>query len=103
MIILRVLSRRAWTRESGTLFTTTISYRGETDCVASADVGGGGGGTEKPCGCADAERDVIAERREEVRWREGEGEVARAQASLSSSGGLYGQKVGRRLARKRKR
>ncbi|KAI0746596.1 hypothetical protein C8Q80DRAFT_1219953 [Daedaleopsis nitida] len=33
MIILRVLSKRAWTRESGTRFTTTISYRGQTDYV----------------------------------------------------------------------
>lgn len=33
MITVRVLSRRAWTRESGTLFTTTISYRGQTDVV----------------------------------------------------------------------
>ncbi len=35
MIILRVLSRRAWTRESGTLFTTTISYRGQADYLTS--------------------------------------------------------------------
>ena len=35
MIILRVLSRRAWTRESGTLFTTTISYRGQTDYMTT--------------------------------------------------------------------
>ncbi|KAI0826996.1 hypothetical protein BC628DRAFT_1318825 [Trametes gibbosa] len=35
LIILRVLSRRAWTRESGTLFTTTISYRGATDYVTT--------------------------------------------------------------------
>ncbi|KAI0690654.1 hypothetical protein C8T65DRAFT_587746 [Cerioporus squamosus] len=35
MIILRVLSRRAWTRESGTLFTTTISYRGQADYLTT--------------------------------------------------------------------
>ncbi|OJT13745.1 hypothetical protein TRAPUB_9700 [Trametes pubescens] len=33
LITLRVLSRRAWTRDSCTLFTTTISYRGATDYV----------------------------------------------------------------------
>ncbi|RPD79288.1 hypothetical protein L226DRAFT_531106 [Lentinus tigrinus ALCF2SS1-7] len=40
MIILRVLSRRAWTRESGTLFTTTISYRGQADYLTT-DAGAG--------------------------------------------------------------
>ena len=37
MIALRVLSRRAWTRESGTVFTTTISYRGQTDYATAGD------------------------------------------------------------------
>ncbi|KAI0777555.1 hypothetical protein BD413DRAFT_609892 [Trametes elegans] len=31
LIILRVLSRRAWTKDSHTLFTTTISHNGTTD------------------------------------------------------------------------
>ncbi|KAL1941548.1 hypothetical protein VTO73DRAFT_6987 [Trametes versicolor] len=35
LITLRVLSRRAWTRDSCTLFTTTISYRGATDYVTT--------------------------------------------------------------------
>lgn len=30
-----MLSRRAWTRDSCTLFTTTISYRGATDYVTT--------------------------------------------------------------------
>ena len=38
MITTRVLSRRAWTRKSGMLFTTTISYRGQTDYVTDGDV-----------------------------------------------------------------
>ncbi|KAI0635015.1 hypothetical protein C8Q77DRAFT_1156372 [Trametes polyzona] len=38
LITLRVLSRRAWTRESCTLFTTTISYRGATDYVTTTGV-----------------------------------------------------------------
>ena len=38
MIAARVLSRRAWTRKSGMLFTTTISYRGQTDYVTDGDV-----------------------------------------------------------------
>ncbi|KAI0646162.1 hypothetical protein C8Q79DRAFT_1000581 [Trametes meyenii] len=35
LITLRVLSRRAWTRDSSTLFTTTISYRGPTDYITT--------------------------------------------------------------------
>ncbi|TFK86408.1 hypothetical protein K466DRAFT_600363 [Polyporus arcularius HHB13444] len=38
MIASRVLSRRAWTRKSGMLFTTTISYRGQTDYVSDPEV-----------------------------------------------------------------
>ncbi|KAI0690661.1 hypothetical protein C8T65DRAFT_745725 [Cerioporus squamosus] len=38
MITSRVISRRAWTRKSGMLFTTTISYRGQTDYVTDPEV-----------------------------------------------------------------
>ncbi len=38
MITSRVLTRRAWTRKSGMLFTTTISYRGQTDYVSDPEV-----------------------------------------------------------------
>ncbi|KAI0325798.1 hypothetical protein GY45DRAFT_1374472 [Cubamyces sp. BRFM 1775] len=38
LITLRVLSRRAWTRDSGNLFTTTISYTGATDFVTNMGV-----------------------------------------------------------------
>ncbi|KAH9855682.1 hypothetical protein C2E23DRAFT_723779 [Lenzites betulinus] len=38
LITLRVLSRRAWTREAGTVFTTTISYRGTTDFITTCDL-----------------------------------------------------------------
>ncbi|KAI8986801.1 hypothetical protein BD414DRAFT_416160 [Trametes punicea] len=37
LITLRVLSRRAWTRESGMLFTTTISYGGAADFVTTVN------------------------------------------------------------------
>ncbi|KAJ8463278.1 hypothetical protein ONZ51_g10355 [Trametes cubensis] len=35
LITLRVLSRRAWTRDSSNLFTTTISYTGATDFITN--------------------------------------------------------------------
>ena len=61
MIVLRVLARRAWPRESATrLFSTTISYRGETDYVVS-DGGSVGDVTEKSCECADARRMVCVD------------------------------------------